>query len=271
MHIKINRDNLYSKKATTIRVSKFQFTFLFKKTQMTHFNLFSKIFFNICLFFGIISFCSTSEAQITTNKQLSKEELKTIFTTERKANLGIHYPIFRVYTYSDSEGKFYIVLAENPSKTENGKDASNKIQETYIKYKNGNYTKIFETNDQLRANQYESSIWFWTKHIALEDYDGDGIADPILAYGSFGLNNFDDGRIHFIIHYKGEKIMIHHQNSPMDDERNTKVDDAFYILPSKIQNKVKEIMSNMEQNEQAIFPAGWIEAMGNKKLYFDEN
>ncbi len=238
--------------------------------QMTYFNLnsFSKTVSSICILFGVLSFYSVSVAQVT-HKQLSEEEVKTIFTAEQKTNLGIHYPIFRVYTYSDSQGKFYLVLAENPAST--GKDASNKIQEVYVKYENGKYATVFETSDNLREDQDESSIWFWTKHIALEDYDGDGIGDPIVAYGTFGLNNFDDGRINFIIHYKGEKIMIHHQNAVSDYERNTKIDDAFYKLPSKIQNQVKTIMSDMEGKEQAIFPAGWIEAMGNKKRYIDEN
>lgn len=241
---------------------------------MTYFNLLSntltKTVLSFCLLFGMLSFYSVSEAQVT-HKQLSDQEVKTTFTTEIKTNLGIHYPIFRVYTYSDSEGKFYLVLSENPSKTIEGKDASSEIQEIHVKYENGKYTKISETSDQLIEDQFESSVWFWTKHIALDDYDGDGIADPIVVYGSAGLNGFDDGRINFIIHYKEKKIMIHHQNSVLDDERNTKIDETFYILPSKIQNKVKEIMSSMEDKEQAIFPFGWIEAMGNKKTYFDEN
>ncbi|AFM03462.1 hypothetical protein Fleli_1015 [Bernardetia litoralis DSM 6794] len=235
---------------------------------MTYFKLFSKTLLSFCL---LLAFYSTSVAQSVTHKQLSKEEVNKIFTTQQKENLGIDYPIYRVYTYWDMEGQSYLVLAENPSKTIDGKDASSEIQETHVRRENGKFIKISETNDHLQEEKFESSVWFWTKYIALDDYDGDQIADPIVAYGSAGINGFDDGRINFIIHYKGKKIMIEHQNGILDDERNTKVDEAFYILPNKIQNKVKEIMSNMEDKGQAIFPTGWIEAMGNKKTYFDEN
>lgn len=238
--------------------------------QMSHLNFLSKTFLSLFFILIFSSFTSLS-AQTVTNQQLSKEDVNTIFTAERKANLGIQFPIFRVYTYSDVKGKYYIVLAENPTTTAEGKEASSEVQEVYIKYENGKYTKISETEDMLQEEAGETSIWFWTKHIALDDYDGDQIADPIVAYGSAGLNGFDDGRINFIIHYKGKKIMIEHQNGVLDYDRNTKVDESFYILPSKIQNKVKEIMSNVENAGHAIFPFGWIEAMGNKKTYFDEN
>ncbi len=219
---------------------------------MINFKFLSKTFLSLFFVITFLSF-NSAFAQSVTNKQLTKEEVSTIFTAARKESLGIQFPIFRVYTYSDIQGKYYIVLAENPTTTAEGKEASSEIQEVHIKYENGQYVKISETEDMLQEEAGETSIWFWTKHIALDDYDGDGIADPIVAYGSFGMNNFDDGRVTIIIHYKGTPIMIHHQNAISDINRITKKDAAYSKLPAKIQAKVKEIMNNMELAKHAIF------------------
>lgn len=219
---------------------------------MIHLNFLSKTLLSLFFIIIFLSF-NSAFAQTVTNKQLSNEEVNTIFTAARKESLGIQFPIFRVYTYTDTKGKYYIVLAENPTTTAEGKEASSEIQEVHIKYENGNYVKISDTSDQLQEEAGETSIWFWTKHIALDDYDGDGIADPIVAYGSFGMNNFDDGRVVFIIHYKGTPIFINHQNAISDIHRVTQKDAAYSKLPVKIQNKVKEIMANMTKAKQAIF------------------
>jgi len=219
---------------------------------MIYFNFLSKTLLSLFFVITFLSF-NSAFAQTPTNQQLTKEEVNTIFTASRKESLGIQFPIFRVYTYSDVKGKYYIVLAENPTTTAEGKEASSEIQEVHIKYENGQYVKISETEDRLQEESGETSIWFWTKHIALDDYDGDGIADPIVAYGSYGMNNFDDGRVTFIIHYKGTPIMIHHQNAISDIHRITKKDAAYQKLPVKIQAKVKEIMAAMEKAKHAIF------------------
>lgn len=237
---------------------------------MMYFDFLFKKILCLYVFLGVLVCYSYAMAQVVT-KQLSDEETKTHFTDQVKKELAIHYPIFRVYSYSDASGEYRVVLAENPSKTEDGKEASDKVQEVLVKYKNGKYTKIAETSDQIRTDQDESSVWFWTKYIALDDYDNDKIADPIIAFGTSGLNGFDDGRITFIIHHKDKKVMLYHQNGVLDYDRNTKVDAIFYELPKQIQNKVKEIMTAMEDKGQAIFPAGWKEAMTTKKTYFDEN
>jgi len=42
-------------------------------------------------------------------------------------------------------------------------------------------------------------------------------------------------------------------------------------LPIKIQTKVKETMTQITENGNGIFPAGWQKNMKLKKLKFDEN
>ncbi|WP_291725384.1 M949_RS01915 family surface polysaccharide biosynthesis protein [Bernardetia sp.] len=238
---------------------------------MTRFNSLSRTSFYFCLLISLLFFTFGAKAQNTTSKKLSKEEINSIFTTERKADLAIHYPIFQVHTYSDKKGKYYIVLSEYLPADAKAKDAISKVQEVYIKYQDGKYTRISETNNHIREEQYETGVWFWTKFLSLEDLNSDGEVDPIIVFGSVGMNKYDDGRINFIIHHKEKKVMIYHQNGVLDSDRYTNVDASFYELPISIQNKVKEMMVNFENIEYAIFPAGWKEAMAKKRGYFDEN
>src|SRR5688572_29031708 len=100
----------------------------------------------------------------------------------------------------------------------------------------------------LLHNDNENSIWFWTKYIEFRDYDGDALADPIIAYGTSGINHTDDGRIIFIIYSKGRKIAIRHQNSDLDFGRETQVDRSFYDMPQSLQKTIKEkIRANGEK------------------------
>lgn len=41
-----------------------------------------------------------------------------------------------------------------------------------------NWTKTFETNDTKHPE--EVSIWFWSRYIYVEDFDNDGIIEPII-------------------------------------------------------------------------------------------
>jgi hypothetical protein len=116
----------------------------------------------------------------------------------------------------------------------------------------------------------ESSIQFWTKYIDFNDYNSDGLVDPIIIYGTSAANGYDDGRIKFIIYYQGQKIAIRHQNGILDYERETQVDKAFYKLPLPLQTSIKQKMESMMKNSHAIFPAGWQAAMRNKKIRFSE-
>lgn len=44
-------------------------------------------------------------------------------------------------------------------------------------------------------DEMEASIWFWTNYSGFADLDKDGLIDPILIYGTSGMNNTDDGRV----------------------------------------------------------------------------
>ena len=203
---------------------------------------------------------------------LTPEQVSAFYTAEKKAELGIEYPIFRVYEYSDKEGKHHFVLAEKVNQKA-GKEPHS-IQGFHFLIKDGKATEVWKMKDEKMADNgvsEEFGMWFWTKYFDIKDIDGDGLVDPIIIYGTKGMNGYDDCRIKILVYYKGVKYGIRHQNGTLDNERNTKVDEGYYKLPASIQAHVKKVMDQMVENNNAIFPAGWEDAMKSKKTAFDEN
>ncbi len=199
---------------------------------------------------------------------LSPAKVSTLLTDNLKQEFKINYPIFRVYRYSDQSGVYYCVLTESRDVT-SAKDTMNqRIKAVNLKMTDGAFSKAWELNDNI--TQEEQSIWFWTKYAAFEDYDHDGLVEPIIIYGSRGENGYDDGRSKILIYYKGQKVAIRHQNGVLDDERSTQVDAAFYTLPAALQAAVRERMEMLVKDDHAIFPDGWQSAMRNKKTSLDD-
>lgn len=230
----------------------------------------TKFLFKIAYFFiPLLSF-----AQVTDNKKLlSAIHTQEIFTESVKNQHGIKYPIFRVYQFDDKSGQNLIVLTESFDGITSNKDSLHHNIKAFGFVKNQiGLIKKWEINDFKIKQEYtvESSIWFWTKYCLFEDIDKDGLADPILVYGTSGSNGFDDGRIKIFAMYKNQKIGIRQQNGALDFERNTQVDKAFYTLPVSIQASVKAIIEKIIEDDRAIFPYGWQDAMKKKKTYFDE-
>ena len=209
----------------------------------------------------------------TSSRILSAQEVDSIFTERIKRELEIKYSIFRAYEYNDKAGRHYLVLTENGSK-----DGEHPINDTIQGFNltefNGQLKTDWKLSDftlkQGNENSEEHSIWFWTKYVSLSDIDNDGLVDPIVIYGTSGINGTDDGRIKILTYYKGAKRAIRHQNGVLDFQRNTQVDSMFYELPLTIQEHVKTLIKKMMDNDHAIFPHGWETAMRNKELKFDE-
>jgi len=209
-------------------------------------------------------------------EKLSQQATTILFTDSLKQQLGITYPICRVYNCTDKSGQFYIVLTESNDTITADNDTTNyKIKGFKFQYDRTGYTKKWEINDfvtkQASSDEMESTIWFWTRYSKFTDIDHDSLIDPIIIYGTSGMNYTSDGRIKILIYYKGQKFAIRHQNGVLDFERNTKVDQAFYTLPISIQDQIKMIIKKMTDDGNAIFPYGWQSAMKNHAVYFDEN
>lgn len=215
----------------------------------------------------IATFISTE--QNSKYKTLSDQKIQEIFTEERKKQLGILFSIWKVYDYEDKTGKYYLVLTEDGGKKDAEKHPMNKsIKAFNFKIDGENWTKTFETNDTKLSE--EESIWFWTSYIYVEDFDNDGIIEPIIFYGTNGYNGYDDGRAKILIYYKGKKIGIRIQNGILDDERNFSVDADFYELPKDIQDKVLEQMHSMVKNNHSLLPYGWQNKVAKKMTFIKE-
>lgn len=226
------------------------------------------------LLFFLISLFSFGQQPIVESKVLTDSIVQTVFTDAIKKELGIRFPIFKAYEYNDKLGKHYLVLTENGKETEVKEVKNDTIKAFQILSESNKLSIQWSINDfKLKRNEIseETSIWFWSKYIELNDIDGDGIIDPIIIYGTSGMNGVGDGRVKILTYYKNKKTAIRHQNGELDFQRNTKVDKDFYELPTKIQTRVEEIIAKITEDYNAIFPAGWQGAMKNKKIAFDEN
>lgn len=201
-------------------------------------------------------------------KTLTQEKIDEIFTHEKKKELGINFSIWKVYDYQDKTGKYYLVLTEDKMNTSKEGNFNNAVKAFNFKIENNVWTKTFETNDSKKDG--EDSIWFWTKYIYVEDFDLDGIIEPILFYGTNGLNGYDDGRIKILTYYKGKKIGIRIQNGVLDDERNFSIDADFYNLLKSIQDTVVAQMNKMVENGHSILPYGWQKKMSKKMTFIKE-
>jgi hypothetical protein len=212
----------------------------------------------ICFLLTFLNFTLLG-AQQNTSKILSQSQTKAIFTDSIKKELKINYPIFRVYKYADKSGEFLCVLTESNDSIDNNKDTFNhSIKAINLKVDKRKLIKVWELNDNIIKNgKDENSIWFWTSYFDFKDFDNDGLVEPIIVYGTRAMNDYDDGRIKFIIFYKGQKIAIRHQNGVLDDERKTQIDNSFYSLPKKLKDDIKAKMTLMEKQKKAIFTATW--------------
>lgn len=234
---------------------------------------FIKYYFTTFLYL-LVCFTSFGQTVPQGSVLLKKEEVSVLFTDSIKKQLKIIYPIYNVYSYTTKGKLHYITLAENVYKVDEKNKYSDSIQAIDVTVEFQKFKLNFSINDfkhkEGTGTYPEYSIWFWTKYFNLNDIDGDGMADAIVVYGTNGPDGKSYGRIKIITYYKNKKYIIRHQNSDMDFDRHTYVDKAFYTLPLKIQAHLKKLISKIQDDNNAIFPAGWQKAMQNKKTYWEE-
>lgn len=207
-------------------------------------------------------FCT---AQKSNGRILQTTEVNKIFDALFKKNNKITFPIIKVYEYAEDNGKYLLALTESVDAIK-GKDTNSKnIKAFLFKAEKNGYIKVIEITDKSNPTiNEEYSISFFTKYISLEKVGNTTV--PIIVYATKAMNNHMDGRIKIIIIFNNKKITIHHQNAVLDGERLTKIDKAFYTLPSAIQNEVKKKITAMEEEKIAIFGDDWENEMKKKKL-----
>ena len=223
------------------------------------------------ILFHFLAFSQTPESDYLI---LTEHQTDSLFSPALKKSLGISFPIFRTYSYEDKSGKHFLILTEHSHISENGNTAIDSIKALNLKFVNGSFHTEWIAKDFILAKgngvSDEHTISFWTKYLKLEDYDGDGLIDPILVYGTAGDNGTDDGRVKILVYYKGNKSAIRHQNGTLDFQRQTAIDQRIYSLPSGLQERIIQVMSLLTENDHAIFPGDWQQAMKDRKLKLSE-
>lgn len=227
--------------------------------------------FLVAIFTAAISGSQLYAQQVKTNvEMLSPVVTATIFTDNIVKQFNLQYPIRRVYSYHDQSGDYYLALSESIDDITKDDTSHYKIKAVNLKKDGQGFIKTWELNDFTnshdRESGQESSIWFWTKFCEIKDLDGDGNVEPLLVYGSSGINGYDDGRIKIILNYKGQKIAVRHQNSTLDEGRHIQIDAAFYTLPQSIQQHIRKLMQTLDEKGFALYPHEYEQAMTKKTL-----
>lgn len=220
----------------------------------------------------LVSRAGLGQGEKVASRQLSREEISATFTRDLKAKLEIDHSVHKAYEYTDKAGKHLIVMTQNSIDCKVGKDCYDAIKAFCYAHNGGTYDLEWRMRDFIlpkgNGASKEYSISFWTEYLKLNDYDGDGFVEPIIVYGTFGLNQRSDGRIKILTYHLGKKRAIRHQNGVYDSDRSTQVDEKYYRLPKKIQTGVRKIMEEITAKEHGIFPSNWQEAMANEQLKF---
>jgi hypothetical protein len=229
--------------------------------------------FPFSLFIGLVSLSSMyAQKKADTAYILTPAQVTELFPDTVRKSLHIDFPIYRVYQYTDKAGQYYCILTENLNERSTGNDSLfSQIRAINVRSVKGAYTIVWEMNDHIiKADLDENSIWFWTKYLDFKDIDGDGLADPVVVYGTSVESGPYDGRVKMIIYYRGKKIAIRHQNGDLDYLREIQIERAFYRLPRSLQTAIVQKMELIMKNGNALFPYGWQAAMKNGKTTINE-
>ena len=205
---------------------------------------------NLCLFllFGFLSLQAQPDPSGAT--LLTDKQVQVLFPHETLKEIGVTFPIRKVYAFQDKLGKQYLIISEN--NTNPDKATSIKAFNVFLKEETPPQV-LWTITDAI--NDTEKAMWFYTRYISLTDLNNDGFIDPIVLYGSESQYGepYEENRLKFIIYYLGKKTAIRHQNSSLDDGRHTKIDRSYYKLPLALKKKIHSIVATLEEREHALF------------------
>ena len=181
---------------------------------------------------------------------LTDKQVQTLFPHKTLKEIGVTFPIRKVYAFQDKLGKQYLIISENNSNPD--KATSIKAFNVLLKEKNPPQV-LWTITDAI--DDTEQAMWFYTRYISLTDLNNDGYIDPIVLYGTESQYGelYEENRVKFIIYYLGKKTAIRHQNSSLDDGQHTQIDRSYYKLPSEVKKKIRSIVATLEEREHALF------------------
>ena len=189
---------------------------------------------------------------------LTDKQVQTLFPQETLKEIGVTFPIRKVYAFQDKLGKQYLIISENNSNP----DKATSIKAFNVLLKEGTPPQVLWTITDA-INDTEQAMWFYTRYISLTDLNNDGYIDPIVLYGTESQYGepYEENRVKFIIYYLGKKTAIRHQNSSLDDGRHTQIDRSYYKLPLALKKKIRSIVATLEEREHALFNTETIEEL----------
>lgn len=181
---------------------------------------------------------------------LTDKQVQTLFPQETLKEIGVTFPIRKVYAFQDKLGKQYLIISENNSNP----DKATSIKAFNVLLKEETPPQVLWTITDA-IDDTEKAIWFYTRYISLTDLNNDGYIDPIVLYGSESQYGepYEENRLKFIIYYLGKKTAIRHQNSSLDDGRHTQIDRSYYKLPLALKKKIRSIVATLEERGHALF------------------
>ena len=181
---------------------------------------------------------------------LTDKQVQTLFPHETLKEIGVTFPIRKVYAFQDKLGKQYLIISENNSNP----DKATSIKAFNVLLKEETPPQVLWTIADA-IDDTEQAIWFYTRYISLTDLNNDGYIDPIVLYGTESQYGelYEENRLKFIIYYLGKKTAIRHQNSSLDDGRHTQIDRSYYKLPLALKKKIRSIVATLEEREHALF------------------
>ncbi len=193
--------------------------------------------------------------------KLSKKEISSIFTRRKENQVGISNTIYQAYSYKDKSGEYFLVLTDHMKGLNDEKDTLyDNIYAVNVTNKNNQFKKRSTIQDKIDED-WETSIGFWNRYSEISDFDNDGLVDLIVVYGTMGQDMHTDGRVRILTYHGKKRITIKHQNSDFGDGRVTQINSKFYLLPTPIQQKVKEKIRLMIRNGHAVFSQDWEKKM----------
>lgn len=189
---------------------------------------------------------------------LTDKQVQTLFPQETLKEIGVTFPIRKVYAFQDKLGKQYLIISENNSNP----DKATSIKAFNVLLKEETPPQILWTITDA-IDDTEKAMWFYTRYISLTDLNNDGYIDPIILYGTESQYGepYEENRLKFILYYLGKKTAIRHQNSSLDDGRHTQIDRSYYKLPLALKKKIRSIVATLEEREHALFNTETIEEL----------
>ena len=181
---------------------------------------------------------------------LTDKQVQTLFPHETLKEIGVTFPIRKVYAFQDKLGKQYLIISENNTNP----DKATSIKAFNVLLKEDTPPQVLWTITDA-IDDTEQAMWFYTRYISLTDLNNDGYIDPIVLYGTESQYGepYEENRLKFIIYYLGKKTAIRHQNSSLDDGRHTQIDRSYYKLPLALKKKIRSIVATLEERGHALF------------------